>query len=319
MNVPKLLVEVNTTAPTHEFLDTEKFDLGWKKTGDGFDDWEKDAAKVTTHKVSNELSIKMLREDDVFDKAGPLFDFGTKFVRKSCLFPLDDKVVFFKSEKDAIACTEDCNLAPGMPCLETYNHWGEMSSDESFTRFFFNGMGAVGLAAQKETPKSGLGPFEVDMPIQNFEVRPGFRPYGARVHFGADQKPTGIFDYANENLAKPGDDGWESAKWLEKSTLYTCREHLMWGHLLISNTATMTCTNNLPPSHPIRRLLTIFTFRTNTINDQAFAALVPEVSTLHRATAFTYPALLKVFDEAYKTSDVFEPFCDKHTRTPGGV
>ena len=182
LNVPQLLVEVNKTAPTHEFLDTEKFDLGWKKRGAGFDDWEKDAAKVTTRKVSNELSIKMLREDDVFDKAGPVFDFATKFVRKSCLFPLDDKVVFFKSEKDAIACTEDLNLAPGMACPETYNHWGDMSSDESFTRFFFNGMGAVGLAAQKETPKSGLGPFEVDMPIQNFEVRPGFRPYGARVH-----------------------------------------------------------------------------------------------------------------------------------------
>ena len=315
LHVPQLLIEVNKTAPTHETLDTENFDLSSKKkTGDEFDDWEKDAAKVTTHAISNELIVKMLRDDELFGNAGPVFDFATKFVRKSCLFPLDDKVVFFKSEKDAIACTEDLNLAPGMACPETYNHWGDMSSDESFTRFFFNGMGAVGLAAQKETPKSGLGPFEVDMPIQNFEVRPGFRPYGARVYFGADQKPTGIFDYANEKLVKPGDEGWESAKWLAKSTaftLYTCREHLMWGHLIISNKATMACTTNLPPSHPIRRLLTIFTFRTNTINDQAFAALVPEVSTLHRATAFTYPALVKVFEEAYKTSDVFEPFCDK--------
>jgi arachidonate 15-lipoxygenase len=200
-----------------------------------------------------------------------------------------------------------------MACPETYNTWGDMSTDESFSRYFFNGFGVVGLAAQKETSKSGLGPFEVDIPIQDFEVRPGFRPYGARVHFDADQKPTGIFDYAKDTLVKPGDDDWESAKWLAKSTAFTLntvKEHLMWGHLTVSNSLTFTCTNNLPPDHPIRRLLTIFTYRTNTINDQAFAALVPDVSTLHRATSLTYPALQKMFEVSYTTCDAFEPFCE---------
>mmetsp|Transcript_7542 Transcript_7542/g.9778 ORF Transcript_7542/g.9778 Transcript_7542/m.9778 type:complete len:611 (+) Transcript_7542:121-1953(+) len=314
--LPSKLFETDSP-PDHsysEFLKTEDFNLGWKKIGDEFSAWEKDPTEVTTQKISDNLSTKMQREDDEFGQAGKLFDLATTFVRKAKSLPLEDKVVFFNSKEEAIACTDDLHLSPGMACPPTYNTWGDMSTDESLSRYFFNGFGVVNLMTQKETSKSGLGPFEADMPIHNFEVRPGFRPYGARVHFDADQKPTGIFDYAKGVLVKPGDDDWESAKWLAKTTAFTlntAKEHLMWGHLAVSNSVTLSCNSNLPPNHPIRRLLQIFTYRTNTINDQAFATLVPEFSTLHRATSFTYPALQKVFEEAWKTSNCFEPFCNK--------
>ncbi len=85
----------------------------------------------------------------------------------------------------------------------------------------------------------------------------------------------------------------------------------MWGHLVVSNTITYAMTLKLPPSHPIRRLLTIFTYRTNTINDLAFKTLVPENSTLQRATAFEYPEFVRAFEDIYKGCTAFMPFGER--------
>lgn len=147
-----------------------------------------------------------------------------------------------------------------------------------------------------------------------FSVCYRLRPYGARIYFNTDQKATAIYDYHKDLLVKPGDEGWKEAKWVAKTTaftLHTTGEHLMWGHLIVANTVTMAMTLKLPPSHPIRRLLTIFTYRSNTINDQAFATLVPECSTLQRATAFEYPEFVKVFEHTYRTSTAFMPFGER--------
>ena len=115
-----------------------------------------------------------------------------------------------------------------------------------------------------------------------------------------------------------------------------------------ANGLTRCMTINLPPSHPIRRLLTVFTFNTNKVNNSAQVSLVstvpgdavmsrercfsfesyapqndvsfspyllpsqiPERSMVHHATAFTYDAILKVFDTGYKLSNIFEPFPER--------
>lgn len=87
-------------------------------------------------------------------------------------------------------------------------------------------------------------------------------------------------------MVLPSDEGWANAKMLAKVTSFlvmTVQEHLTWTHFLVSNNVTRDMTTFLPPSHPIRRLLTVFTYRATEVNLSAFDNLVPENSILYRA------------------------------------
>jgi len=54
-------------------------------------------------------------------------------------------------------------------------------------------MGCCLLARQeKVSDRKEYGPFVVDMPCQDLEVREEYRPYGAKVYFSAEQKVTAI-------------------------------------------------------------------------------------------------------------------------------
>jgi len=161
---------------------------------------------------------------------------------------------------------------------------------------------------------SELGPFVVDMPFHELKVRPLYREYGARVHFNNEQHVTAIYDYKNETLVKPGENGWDEAKLLAKVTaflLVTAREHLIWTHFLCANDTTRECTLLLPPDHPVRRLLTVFTFHTNGINLGAQFSLLPEHSILHRASGLEYESLRAVFELAHETCNIYEPFSSR--------
>ena len=152
------------------------------------------------------------------------------------------------------------------------------------------------------------------MPLQDLAVRDLYRKFGARVHFSKKQMVTAIFDYDQGKLFKPGQDGWENAKMLAKVTVFTlttAREHLVWTHWLVSNNAAREKTLNLNPEHPVRRLLSVFTFNANVVNANAFYLLMPDNSMLHRATGLTFEALNSVFDASYASSTIFKPFPEK--------
>lgn len=230
-------------------------------------------------------------------------------------FPLSDRIVNGLSDEESSRLLKDLYLDEGRGMPKSYNKDFDLQSDESFSRMFFYGIGAPLLAAQKEVSESvaeTLGPFQVDMPIHNLGVRERFRPYGARVHFNANQQVTAIYDYAKGEIYRPNDEeAWNKAKYLAKATamiLATVKEHLVSTHLIVANTATRASTMELSPSHPIRRLLTIFTFRTTDVNTGAFVLLVPENSLLHRGTAFKYDAIKTIFDTSYTESIAFKPF-----------
>jgi len=298
-------------------IKTEDIDLGWKKAGAGFLDWKKKTVKVTKHKISKFLSVDIISEDDTFGKLGFSTSIFFRILRCSCLFPLNDKPdLKFESNFDAQQMLENLRITMGEGGIfpESYNSWDEMTSDKSLTRIFFYGMGAMLTATQPDYVNSSLGPFVVEMPLDNFETRPGFRPLGATIHFDADQKPSAIFDPYKNTLFYPDKDGWEAAKFLVRVsvvTLATVREHLVWSHLIISNSVTKASINHLPPCHPIRRLLTIFTFRTNNVNSNALESLTPQNGLLHRATGFTYNSMKEIFDASYQASNIFEPFNDR--------
>lgn len=312
---PAAFIAANKDAKKHTDLKTEDANLGWIKTGDGFGDWKQGRVRKIRHKVSDKFSTVILDEDDFFTRYTFMEKLSGRARRNRLLFSLEDSAVYFDSDEQSEALMKDLKLVEGQAMPETYNTDFTMDTDESFARIFFNGMGATLLAKQEKVSEdSELGPFVVDMPLQGLEARSLYKPYGARVHFGEDQKVTAIYDYVEERLVKPGEEHWEETKMQAKVTaftLLTVREHLVWTHLIASNDATREKTIHLPPSHPIRRLLAVFTYRATEVNVEAFDSLVPNTSLLHRSVALTYKAMEKVFDMSYTESIAYQPFPER--------
>jgi hypothetical protein len=268
-----------TDAAEDTALVSSKVDLGWKRTGSGFGDWESTRLRQKVVRIPEDVEIPILREDDVF---GEINGFIFKVLTSKRVYPLVD-TTFVATDEEAKMLREELLLAPTpeQACPVPYHVWDEMSSDEAMSRLFFYGIGSVLLFNQSAVDHSkyaDLGPFVVDINLSDLPVRPGFRRYGFRAHFNADQAITAIFDYVTDQLVKPDHgDAWEIAKYAMKQTVITvitAREHLMWSHMMVANTLARVKTRFLPPSHPIRRLLTVFTFRSNYINNSASETLV---------------------------------------------
>jgi len=320
---PALIDQNNEPFTSKDFTDLnedggERFDLGWERTGDGFDDWKKDFIPAEIVEISNGLTISRIRVDSIYGPATARKDLKLEITKNSVIFPLEDKIAFFESKEQFTTILKDVKLNGGSdggasPDPYPEDDWGDKTSDEHLARFFFRGIGASLLERQTgESSRPELGPVEIDMDfMKGLSVREGFREYGAKVYFDSNQKPTGIYDGHKDKLFLPGDDGWEGAKYLAKSsalTLTTAREHLLMSHLLCSNYLSFASIKHLPPSHPIRRLVNVFTFRTNNVNDNSFATLVPTNGWFHRGTSLEHQSLRAVFESGFETSNIFEPF-----------
>lgn len=321
--LPSDIIEVNKDFKTNDDIKTEDVDLGWEKSGMGFNEWKKKNhdLELIERDVSSSFQASFLDEDDFFGKFTCIDNITQKGMRSTCLFPMVDKVLVASSIDEAKQIAKDLKLVSGEALPETYNTDFDMQSDESFSRMFFYSLFAPLVAIQKPNDSSvrrDLGPFVVDLPLQGLKVRKNYRQYGARIHFSQDQQVTAIFDYQMDELVKPGDEKWESTKVLAKITaftLLTAREHLVWSHLVLSNTVTKVSTLELPPSHVLRRLLTVFTYRTTTVNSSAFGTLVNKSAILHRALALEYGSLRELFEMAYTECNIYQPFID-HTLAP---
>ena len=329
--IPNTIISANKEPETNKDIDIydenggeQKFSLGWKSTGEGYDQqWKKKLIPAISIELAEDLSVKRIRKD-AFTGATPLHEVGIlELSKSSVLYPLEDKIAFFNNEAEANQLINDVKLQSikhdgANP--NTYNDWGDQTTDEHLSRFFFHGLGAVLLEQQTgPSTKAELGPIEINMDFMaDLAVREGFRPYGATLYFDEDQKVTGIYDTHKEILVKPGDeDAWERAKFLAKSSalaLITAREHLLDTHLTGSNYLSFSSIKHLPPNHPIRRLMNIFTYNANRVNDNAMSILVPENGLFHRFTAFEYESMVKVFKTGFATSNIFEPFPKRNMR-----
>lgn len=311
---PDRSIDENKNAPKDTDITTAKVDLGWKKCGKEFHDWVPASVKKVTQEISPNLSSVVLGEDDLRTKYTWAEKLRGMIVRSTMIMPQVDSDLFFKDSDEAARFAKDLKLVEGEALPESYNSDFDMQTDESFSRIFFYGIGCVLLTKQEEVSDSDLGPFVVDMPYQDLKTRELYREYGARIHFSKDQKVSGIYDYKHEKLFKPGDDGWDNAKMLAKVTAFlivTVREHLVWTHVIVSNNATREMSLNLPPDHPIRRLLTVFTFGASEVNIKAMDSLVPELSALHRGTGLDYNAHVAIFDMSYESCNIYEPFSQR--------
>ena len=310
---PDIFIDMNENALTDADVYTRDVDLGWKKFGTEYDsNWRKIHLREIKRQISPNFKTHVLGEDDLFTRYTCIEKTIAAVTRNTVIFPMKDTAVYTNSSEVLTAV----KLGEGQAQPTSYNTDFDMQSDESFSRIFFYGMGATLLAAQdsSDSLRSDLGPFVVEIPLHELAVRAGFRKYGCRIHFSQDQKVTAVYDFAKDKTIKPGEEGWDQAKWLAKVNTFffvTAREHLVWTHLIVSNGVTRESIVHLQPNHPLRRLLTIFTYRSTEVNTSAFDNLVPEYSLLHRSTGFTYSSMTKIFDAAYVSSNAFEPFPER--------
>mmetsp|Transcript_8167 Transcript_8167/g.11665 ORF Transcript_8167/g.11665 Transcript_8167/m.11665 type:complete len:310 (-) Transcript_8167:912-1841(-) len=256
-------IELNANPPKDTEVKTRDIDLAWKRNGDGFNDWRVDKVKSTYHNISQDFSTTILDEDDLFGHYTLMEGIKAAAIRNRFLFPLEDQDIMLEDDEQAKRIMNDLKLVMGKALPITYNSDFNMLTDESFSRIFFYGMGAVLLTRQERVSEhTELGPFEVDLKVlEGLSYRRKYRKLGSRIHFNKEQMVTAIHDYSAGKTYKPGDAGWNDAKTLAKVGalfLITAREHLCWTHLIVSNAATRESTIKLPPSHPIRRLLTVF-------------------------------------------------------------
>ena len=111
------------------------------------------------------------------------------------------KIEFWKDDEEAKVFLDEVKLLVGQAPPTPYHNWKEMTSDEAISRFFFYGLGSLLVALPQSTAENKwpeLGVLVVDLDLSSLKVRDGFRPYGYRIHFDAQQKPTAIYDYAAE-------------------------------------------------------------------------------------------------------------------------
>lgn len=103
----------------------------------------------------------------------------------------------------------------------------------------------------------------------------------------------------------PATLGWQHAKLAFRATLMavvTFIDHLYGLHLTVANSIVTANVEEVPPDHPLRRLMTPFGFRTEAINYNAAAVLVPEWGMVHRGAPLSTAGLTALFNYANTTS-----------------
>ena len=94
----------------------------------------------------------------------------------------------------------------------------DMRSDKGISNVAFNGIGQVYL---RRTP--GADTYHVDLTFLSvLQHRPGgYEKLGAKAVFSKSGEPLEIFVSSLGELVRPGDERWEHAKWVWKTSLIT--------------------------------------------------------------------------------------------------
>ncbi len=173
--------------------------------------------------------------------------------------------------------------------------WDDPSSDAALTRWAF-----AGLAAQR-LERTDDGGFVVRHGnMEKFAVREGLASYGGDAYFAEDGTPLRIHLQGKD--VKPGDDGWEAAKFTFRSsglTWTTLADHVGRCHLGFANALMLASRKCLPLANPLRNFVAPFHYRTAAINNGATLSLLPWGALLHRTSGFSWDAMQDVYAEAF--------------------
>ncbi|KDO35719.1 hypothetical protein SPRG_18867 [Saprolegnia parasitica CBS 223.65] len=187
-------------------------------------------------------------------------------------------------------------------------HWDDRYSDRALELLVFHGLGQHMVQKLATAHDDGSYYTVATNFLASIEVRAGYAITGADAFFDAKGKVTKIVRLGK--TIRPTDAAWEYAKMCFRSSLVskiTAVDHLMGLHVTVGNYMTTASREQLPPAHPLRRLIKPFTFRAVAINYDASIALFAPKGMLHRAFPFTEKGLKDTWAMALK-SLTLEPF-----------
>ena len=203
--------------------------------------------------------------------------------------------------------------------------WPTMLTDDAVAKIAFVGMGAHAITRLTPAQRKQWGSlpgapgdltgceFVSDFTwMSGLETRGTFERYGAAAFFDDNGDVVGIVWNAAPNAESlaagawfnPRDGlEWDRAKFVWRSSLVvgvTLRDHLVGLHATLSNAAVTATRENLPTTHPLRRLLTPFTYKTVWINKGSIATLLSRNGMLHRAVALSWNGMKQAFRYSYE-------------------
>lgn len=124
--------------------------------------------------------------------------------------------------------------------------------------------------------------------LEAISIRPGFGRPGCEMYFDAEGLPKVI--KIDGQMVRPGDDTWQYSKFVWRSSLMmavTIEDHVLLSHFRVANEVSVHARDTLPPNHPLRRLLSIFTFGSIFANLNQMHTLLGNNQLLHRASPFS--------------------------------
>ncbi|KAF0719666.1 Aste57867_880 [Aphanomyces stellatus] len=198
------------------------------------------------------------------------------------------------------------------PTVEVF--WTDRYSDQALSLLVFNGLGQHVVEKLPEAQDDGSYYVVLLNYLNVLDVRPGFAKYGADAFFDQDGNVIKIVREAATYY--PGDDKWEYVKMAFRGSLMakvTAIDHLLGGHMTVANYMTTATREQLPPDHPLRRLLKPFTFRSVAVNRIGAELLFWAKGLMDRAFAFTQSGWKQLWQLG--THHIrFEPFPDAVAR-----
>jgi len=140
-------------------------------------------------------------------------------------------------------------------------------------------------------------------------VRKNFGRYEGDLYFTKDGYPA-MMELADGRQIGRGHKDWQYWKFVWRCsliTVITLSDHLHMTHFRAANVLATATRRALSPNHPLRRLLSVFTFASIFINLQAMHTLIGERHFLHRSTPFVeFEGLSEVVPKS------LQPLPEKH-------
>jgi len=305
---------------------TKMASVSHRKTGNNFGDWERKAEADIRKTDLPILGGQIIVDDEFWGPYNAKKNMIQYIFTINVLFPLDDEVIF-PTVDEANQIREDYGLEPEILLPMPYNGFTTMHTAAAVSKIFWHGAGCS-LMRPMEADEIGSHPsfsssssgsssitpsYVADMShLKDYPTRDKrFRKLGHKVFFDENQDVAYIYDYSTHKAVKPADGNWETtvhAMIQSFAVVVTLREHLIWTHFGVANTLTFAMNMHLKPSHPLRRLLTPFTWRSNTVNFAGLFALVPERGLIHRAIGMSYTNFEHMLGQTIPTCDVWKPF-----------
>jgi arachidonate 15-lipoxygenase len=141
--------------------------------------------------------------------------------------------------------------------------------------------------------------------LNNYEVHDGLYPLGVKVLFKLDEVGRSLRAFQIDSAlgtSTPSDPSWELSKKLALcavSTHLSLVRHFNWVHLAGGAQFAIATRNQLPPDHPLMRLLWPYIYATAQSQDNVTPAQMLKGGDFETIFSFTFKAMCKLFDDTW--------------------